>query len=107
MTLPKVHASHETVDVGGSLFDLRVITRSEAARFDRMLRDDAPKDDLEVAVIAAATDTPPAEVRDWYDQTPSWAVEELIVHIKRISRLFDVAEEAQKSGGAGDSAGGG
>lgn len=96
MTLPKIHAPHETVDVAGSLFDIRVITRAEAARFHQMQTADVAKDALEVAVIAAATDTPPAEVEEWYGATPTWAVEELLGHIKRMSRLD--AEEAQKSG---------
>lgn len=104
MSLPKVHTKHETVDVAGALFDLRTITRAEAARFNRMQEDDAAKDELEMAVIAAATDTPPDEVREWYGATPGYAVEELLVHIKRISRL---TEEAQKSGGESDSPGGG
>lgn len=103
MTLPKIHTKHETVDVAGALFDLRTITRAEAARFNRMQEDDAAKDDLEMAVIGAATDTPLDEVRDWYGSTPGYAVEELLGHIKRISRL---TEEAQKSGGESDSPGG-
>lgn len=94
MALPKVYNPHETIDVAGVLFDLRVITRAEAARFQKM-QTDAPVDELEMAVIAAATDTPLDEVREWYASTPAWAVEELIGHIKRISRLD---EGAQKSG---------
>jgi len=104
VTLPKIHTAHETVDVGGALFDVRVITRAEAARFQRMQEQDCAKDELEMAVIAAATDTPADEVHDWYAATPGWAVEELIGHIKRISRF---EEGAQKSGGTGDRPGGG
>lgn len=104
MTLPKIHAPHEAVDVAGSIVDVRVITRAEAARFNKMQDAQAPKDELEIAVIAAATDTPADEVREWYGSTPTWAVEELLVHIKRMSRLD---EEAQKSGGESDSSGGG
>lgn len=104
MTLAKVHAAHETVDVGGALFDVRVITRAEAARFNKLQLADAPKDELEIAVIAAATDTAVDETREWYAATPTWAVEELLGHIQRVSRLD---EGAQKSGGAGDRPGGG
>lgn len=104
MSLPKVFSEHETVDIGGALFDIRVITRAEAARFYKMQEADAPKDELELAVIAAATDTKADEAREWYEAAPTWAVEELIGHIKRISRLD---EGAQKSGGASDSARGG
>lgn len=104
MTLPKIHAPHETVDVSGSIFDVRVITRAEAARFHKMQEAEAPKDELEIAVIGAATDTPLDDVREWYAATPTWAVEELLGHIKRMSRLD---EEAQKSGGESDSPGGG
>lgn len=103
MTLPKIYLDHETVDVAGALFDVRVITRAEAARFQK-LTETAGKDELEIAVIAAATDTPPAEVKEWYAATPGWAVEELMEHISRISRL---GEGAQKSSGTGDSPGGG
>lgn len=99
MTLPKIATHHETVDVAGELVDVRVITRAEAAAFQRMQEDGTSRAELEIAVIGTATDTPRDEVRDWYAATPGWAVEELIGHIKRISR-FD--EEAQKSGGTGD-----
>lgn len=95
MTLPKIYSPHETVDVAGSLFDIRTLTRAEAARFQKMVADDAPPAELEIEVIAAASDTPAEEVREWYAATPAWAVEELIGHIKRMSRLDG---EAQKSG---------
>lgn len=103
MTLPKVHTDHETVDVGGALFDVRAITRGEAARFHK-LEENGSKKELELAVISAATDTPLEETKEWYETSPSWAAEELIAHIYRISR---VGEEAQKSGGTSDSPGGG
>lgn len=93
MSLPKVQTDFEQVDVAGAVFDLRGITRAEAARFQKMA--DGPADALEIAVIAAATDTPADEVKEWYGQTPAWAVEELLVHIKRMSRLDG---EAYKSG---------
>jgi hypothetical protein len=103
VSLPKIPTTYEAVDVAGAVFDVRTITRAEAARFQKMQENEAGRDDLEIAVIAAATDTPADEVADWYQKTPGWAVEALIGHIKRISR-FD--EEAQKSGGTGDSPGG-
>lgn len=96
MSLPKVYAAMETVEVAGEQVTLRVLTRAEAARFQKMVQADAPGDELEIAVIAAATDTAVADTRDWYQATPAWVVEELIGHIQRISRL---TEGAQKSGG--------
>lgn len=104
MTLPKVPAQFETVEVGGAMFDLRSIRAGEAARFHKMQESKTPRDELEMYVIAAATDTPLDEVREWYVATDRWVIDELIPHIKRISRLD---EEAQKSGGTGDSPGGG
>lgn len=95
MGLPKIYAALETVEVGNEQFTLRVLTRAEAAKFQKMVAADAPGDELEIVVIAAATDTTVEETRDWYQATPAWAVEELIGHIQRISRL---TEGAQKSG---------
>lgn len=104
MSLPKIATHHETVDVAGALFDLGSITAAQAARFHKMQEADCAKDELEVEVIGASTSTPLDEVWEWYAATPRWAVEELIVHIKRVSRL---EEGAQKSGGESDSPGGG
>lgn len=95
MTLPKIAAHTEMVDVEGEIFGIRVFTRAEAARFHKMQEDDVSKAELEIAVIAAATDTPLEDTRDWYGKTPTYAVEELIGHIQRVSRLTG---EAQKSG---------
>lgn len=94
VTLPKILGQTETVSVAGAAFDLRVLTRAEAARLQKMVADEVGAAELEITVIAASTDTPDDEVRDWYAKTPSWAVEELMGHIKRISRLDG---EAQKS----------
>ncbi len=94
MTLPKVPSHYETIDVAGAVVDIRPLTRAEAARFQK-LQAEVEVGDLEIAVIAAATDTPVEEVREWYGATPAWAVEELIMAVKRISR---VDEGAQKSG---------
>lgn len=93
MTLGKIPNDHKTVDVGGAVFDIRGVTRAESARFQLMA--EGPPEELEVAVIAAATDTPIDEVREWYSATPTWAVEELLQHVKTLSRLD---EGAQKSG---------
>lgn len=95
MSLPKILGEAETVSVAGAAFDLRVLTRAEAARVQKMVAAKADASELEITVIGLATDTPTDEVRDWYAQTPTWAVEELMGHITRLSRLD---EEAQKSG---------
>jgi len=46
-------------------------------------------------VLAAGTDTPADEVTVWYENTPSHAVDQVLVAIKDLSRVDD---EAQKSG---------
>lgn len=97
MSLPKVYVPTETIDIAGQIFEVRVVTRAEAFRFQSMIESDVPKDELEIAVIGAATDTPTEEVREWYGSTPAWAVQELIAAIQRISRLDDPGA-AQKSG---------
>lgn len=97
MTLPKIYTPTETVDVAGQLFEVRVVTRAEQFRFQQLLEADAPKDELEITVISVATDTPTEEAREWYGQTPGWAVQELLEAITRISRLDDPGA-AQKSG---------
>ena len=96
MALAKVPQDHDTVEVAGIIFDVRCVTRAEAARFQKM--ENGPADALEMAVISAATDTPLDEVRPWYETTPTWAVEELLRHINRISRTDTPPGEAQKSG---------
>lgn len=95
MTLPKVATTFESVDVAGAIFDVRCLTRAESARLQKLVAADTDAAELEIECIAAATDTPVDEARDWYAATPAWAVEELINHIQRISRL---SGEAQKSG---------
>lgn len=92
--LPKVYAGIEQVEIAGEKFEVKVLTRADAARFQKMTLAGAPGDELEVAVIATALDTPLEEVREWYGSTPAWAVEELLAAIQRISRLD---EGAQKS----------
>lgn len=103
MSLPKIRTAIESVEIGGERFELRVVTRAEQARFQRMIAADVAPAELEIAVIAAAADTPVDEVRDWYETAPAWAVQELVEHIQRVSRLD---EGAQKSSGTGDSPGG-
>lgn len=103
MSLPKIYSPIEPVSIAGETFELRCLTRADAARCQKMLEDGAPKDELEIFVIAAATETALDEVRTWYGDTPGYVVEELIEHISRISRLH---EGASKSGGEGDRPGG-
>lgn len=102
MTLPKVVSEHKTVDIGGALFDLRILTRGEAAMCAKLVANNAGIDEIEKSVIAAATDTPIVEVDEWYAKTDSWVVADLVEHIRVMSRLD--AEGAQKSGAEGDSA---
>lgn len=96
MGLPKVWAPIETVEVAGEPFTLRSITRLEQYRMQKLVESGAPEDELEVTLLAMALDVPADEVRDWYGATPTWAVNELMQHIRRMSRLD---EEAQKSSG--------
>ena len=96
MSLPKIWAPIETVEVAGEQFTLRSITRLEQYRMQKMVESGAPEDELEVTLLSIALDTPAGEVRDWYGATPTWAVNELMGHIRRMSRLD---EEAQKSSG--------
>lgn len=96
MSLPKVYAPIETVEVAGEQFTLRVLTRGEQYRVQKMVKADAPEDESEIVVLACVLDTPENEVREWYQQTPSWVVQELMNHVQRMNRLD---EGAQKSGG--------
>lgn len=99
MALGKIRSDHETVSIAGELFDLRSVTRGEAASLQK-IEETGERGELEIHAIAYATDTPVAEAREWYAATPTWAVEELFDHIRRISRI---GEDAQKSGGTSDS----
>jgi hypothetical protein len=96
VSLPKIHAPIEAVEIGGERFEVRVITRAEQFRLQKLATGDTPPDELEIAAISMATDTPTDEVRDWYAKTPAWAVKQLVDHIEAASRL---TEGAQKSGG--------
>jgi hypothetical protein len=95
MTLPKILVPHDVVEVDGQTFDIRALTRGEAARFQKMVADGVSLADLEIAVLAAGTDTPKDEAQAWYEATPAHAVEVVITAIKDLSRLD---EGAQKSG---------
>lgn len=96
MTLPKILAIHKTITVEGEDLDIRGLTRAEAARFNKMVGDGKPLRDLEIAVLVAGTDTDPGEVADWYEVTPTHAVEEVLAAIKDLSRLDEAAQK--KSG---------
>lgn len=95
MALPKVPQAHRTVDVEGVLFDIRGLTRAEAAKLQKMVSDDRPGGELEIAMVAFGTDTPIDEVEDWYSATPAGAVGELLEAIRDLSKLD---EGARKSG---------
>jgi hypothetical protein len=95
VTLPKILTPHETVVVEGVEVDVRSLTRAEASRFQKMVRDGASMADLEIAMLAAGTDTPVDEVKAWYEVTPSTAVDQIIGAIRDVTRL---EEGAQKSG---------
>lgn len=102
MTLPKVYAPIEPVTIGGEQFECRVLTRAETARFQKMAAAGAPLDDQEIMVIACSTDTTLDETRAWYEAAPTWAAQQLMDHIVKISRL---EEEAQKRGSGSDRTG--
>jgi len=95
MGLPKIYQPMETVEVAGQRFELRHITRAEAAKFQKMVADDVPAAELEIAVLAAATDSKIDETREWYETTASAVVGDLLAHIEQMARL---TEEARKRG---------
>lgn len=94
MTLPKIYVPAETVEIYGALFEVRVLTRAEAARFQKMVADGAPAAELEIAVIATATDTPVDATREWYEHTPTSAVQQLVEAIERVSRIDEGAHKS-------------
>jgi hypothetical protein len=102
MSLSRIAAVWEVVEIEGEEFKIRSLTRAEAARFQNMAAHNKTLADLEVAVVAAGTETPVDEVQAWYKDTATHVVDTLIVAIKDLSRLD---EGAQKSGGTGDSPG--
>lgn len=95
MSLPKILTPHQVVEIEGEEFDLRALTRSEVALFQKQAESKWTMAELECAVIAAATDTPKDEVSEWYETTSTHVVEQLILAIREMSRM---TEGAQKSG---------
>ena len=104
MSLPKFHLPRETVEIDGEFIEIRGLTAAETARFEKMVATGAAWDQLEIGVIAAGTETPEDEIAIWYQDNPRHVATALSNAIRRISR---VDEEARKSGGEGDRAGGG
>lgn len=104
MSLPKIPAPRDTIELEGEFFEIRGLTRAEAARCQRMVEAKAHWSDLEIMVISCATDTPKDEVADWYEKTAGHVVNELVAAIRTLSRLD---EGASKSGAESDSPGGG
>jgi hypothetical protein len=103
VSLPKIPTSFETVDIAGELFDLRIITRAQHFRLQKMIDAEASKDELEIFTISAATDTPLDEVREWYAVTATSVVEELVDHIVRQSRMNEGAQKrSRESDSPGD-----
>lgn len=103
MSLPKFHAPRDTVQIEDELIEIRGLTRAEAARCQRLAEETKNWAELEIAVIAAGTDSTVDETRDWYGTVPSHVAEDLFNAIRVLSRI---EEGASKSGGESDSAGG-
>ena len=95
MSLPKFPTRRETIEIDGEFISLRSLTRAESARFQKAGAAGIAWDDLEMEVIAAASETPLDEVREWYETVPPDVVETITDAIRRLSGL---TEEAQKSG---------
>lgn len=94
--LPKVGPlEHRTVTIAGADYDIREITRGEAAQIGALIQKDAPPAEWEKLAIAFGTDTPLGEVAEWYDSTPANIAGQLVDAIQRLSHLD---EGAQKSG---------
>lgn len=96
MGLPKIDTPMEPVEVAGHQFTLRVLTRAEQFRIQKMVNSGVAEDELEIEALSIAMGVTADEVRAWYAETPAWVIKELIDHVQRISRLD---EGAQKSGG--------
>lgn len=105
MSLPKFPTRRETIEIQGEFIPLRSLTRAESARFQKAGAAGMAWDELEMEVIAAASETPLDEVAEWYQHVPPDVVEIITDAIRKLSGL---AEEAQKSGRdrAGPTAGG-
>lgn len=96
MSLPKILANHRTITVAGAQIDIRSLTRAEVARLRDLVDRDAPLEEVEIEMVAAGTDTPKDEAREWYGATDSPVVDQVIAAIRDLSRVEE--EEAQKSG---------
>jgi hypothetical protein len=89
MALPKATPPTEIVKLpSGGKVTIRGLTRGEALRLSK-LADKAKTGpgDLEVAVIAAGTDTDPDEARKWYADAPSADVQVLVDAVTRLSGM--------------------
>lgn len=95
MSLPKFPARRETIQIDDEFIPIRSLTRAEAAQFQKMVAAEVDWAELEMAVIAAGTDTDLDEVREWYKATPGDVAERISTAIRVLSRLDG---EAQKSG---------
>jgi hypothetical protein len=104
VSLPSILIPRQTIEVEGEEVKIRGLTRAEAAEFQKMVRDGKSMADIEIAVLAAGTDTSREETKAWYATAPQHVVDPIIDAIKDISRF---SEGAQKSGGEGDRPGGG
>ena len=103
MSLPKFPARRSTIDIDGSFIEIRSLTRGEQAHLQQIVEAGRHWSDLEKEVIAYGTDTPLADVEEWYQATPGDICERISDAIRELSKL---AEGAQKSSGTGDSPGG-
>ena len=95
MSLPRPALERSKVEVDDAVFEIRSLTRAEAAACQRLVEREAAWDELEIAVIAAGTETPADEVRAWYADVPSHVAEAVFNAIRVLSRID---EGAQKSG---------
>lgn len=91
MGLPHVPLPTDVVEVGGVEIKVRGLTRAEAAKVQKLGGDLA---EVEIFMIAAATDTSEDDVRAWLAEVPAGAVDVLTTTIVDLSGL---GEGAQKS----------
>jgi hypothetical protein len=96
MGLPVLPTRSEVVEVDGQEVKIRGLTRHEAFLVQR-LTGDGDIEGAEVQILAAGTDTPPDEVRAWYQGASNDSVG---VIVDAVVRLSGIGEEARKSSGA-------
>lgn len=96
MTLPALPTRSEVVEVDGQDVKVRGLTRHEAFLVQRITAD-GDIEGAEVQILAAGTDTPPEEVRAWYQGASN---EQVGVLVDAVVRLSGLGEAARKSGGA-------